>query len=116
MAGSSTANFHAWAEYMEPLIVTISHSLGREEAIRRLKPALAKASETFPALKVEHEVWTDNRLDFKIRALGQSAQGNIVVDERSVRCEVMLPWLLHKFASIAQKVLTTRGQALLEKK
>ena len=101
---------------MEPLVVTISHSLGREEALRRLKPALAKASDTFPALKIDQEIWTDNRLDFKIRAMGQVAQGNIVVDEKSARCEVMLPWLLHKFASVAQKVLTSRGQALLEKK
>ncbi len=101
---------------MEPLVVTISHSLGKEEALRRLKPALAKASETFPMLKVDQEIWTDNRLDFKIHAVGQSAAGNIQVEERSVRCEVMLPWLLHKFAGAVQKVLSTRGQALLEKK
>ena len=101
---------------MAPLIVTIQHSLGKDEAMRRLKPALAKASEMFPVLKVDEEIWADNRLHFKVRALGQAASGMIVVEEKSVRCQVMLPWLLHKFAAVAQKVLTTRGQALLEKK
>ena len=33
----------------EPLVVTIPHKLGREEALRRVKPALSKASESFPA-------------------------------------------------------------------
>ena len=34
----------------EPLIVTIPHKLGKEEALRRAKPALSKASESFPVL------------------------------------------------------------------
>jgi len=34
----------------EPLVVTIPHKLGKAEALRRVKPALGKASETFPVL------------------------------------------------------------------
>ena len=101
---------------MEPLIVTISHKLGKEEALRRMKPALSKASQTVPILSVDEEIWSGNRLDFKVRAFGQSATGNLLVEETSVRCEVRLPWLLHKFAAAVQKTLTGRGQALLEKK
>lgn len=101
---------------MDPLVVTISHSLGRQEALRRLKPALGKISDTFPVLTVEHEAWTGDRLDFRVRALGQVASGNIQVEDALVRCEVVLPWLLHSFATLARRVLTSRGQALLEKK
>jgi len=34
----------------EPLVVKIPHKLGREEALRRIKPALGKASSGFPML------------------------------------------------------------------
>jgi hypothetical protein len=40
----------------EPVVITISHKLGKEEALRRIKPALGSASQSFPVLKVEEEV------------------------------------------------------------
>jgi hypothetical protein len=100
----------------EPLVVTISHKLGREEALRRVKPALSKASESFPVLAVEHEVWSGDRMDFRVRAMGQVAVGNIQVGENDVRLEVTLPWLLHKFGQVVQKTIAGKGQILLEKK
>ena len=99
-----------------PLVITIAHKLGKEEALRRVKPALAKASESFPVLKVEEEVWSGDRLDFRVRALGQVAAGNVQVGDESVRLEVTLPWLLHKFGEAVQKAIAGRGRILLEKK
>ena len=99
----------------EPLVVMIPHKLGKEEAVRRIKPALSKASSSFPVLNVEQETWTGDRMDFRVRALGQIAAGRVDVTEDQVRLEVTLPWLLQKFA---ERVLTTiqgRGQVLLEK-
>jgi hypothetical protein len=100
----------------EPLVITIPHKLGKEEALRRVKPALGKASESFPILKVDEETWSGDRLDFKVRALGQLAVGNVQVDDDNVRLEVTLPWLLHKFGEVAQKTIGGRGRILLEKK
>jgi Putative polyhydroxyalkanoic acid system protein (PHA_gran_rgn) len=100
----------------EPLVVSIPHKLGKEEALRRIKPALGKASESFPVLKVEEEVWSEDRMDFRVRALGQVAAGNVQVRDDSVRLEVTLPWLLHKFAEAVQKTIAGRGRILLEKK
>ena len=100
----------------EPLVVTIPHKLGKEEALRRLRPALGKASQNFPALKVEEEVWSNERMDFRVRALGQVAAGNVQVAEDNVRLEVTLPWLLHKFAEAVQKTISGQGRVLLEKK
>jgi hypothetical protein len=34
----------------EPLVVTIPHKLGKEEALRRIEPALGNASQSFPVL------------------------------------------------------------------
>jgi Putative polyhydroxyalkanoic acid system protein (PHA_gran_rgn) len=79
----------------------LSLSIG-QEALRRVKPALGKASTSFPALKLE-EIWSGYRLDFRVRALGQVAAGNVQVGDDSVRLEVTLPWLLHKFGEAVQK-------------
>ena len=100
----------------DPLVITIPHKLGKEEALRRVKPALGKASESFPVLKVEEEVWSGERMDFKVRALGQVAAGNVEVADEGVRLEVTLPWLLHKFAEAVEKTIGGRGRILLEKK
>ena len=49
----------------EPLVITIPHKLGKDEALRRVKPPLGKASLNFLVLKVEEEVWSGDRLDFR---------------------------------------------------
>lgn len=100
----------------EPLIITISHKLGKEEALRRIKPALSSASRSFPVLMIEEEVWSGDRLVFRARALGQVAAGNVQVGEETVRLEVTLPWLLYKFAQAVQRTVEGRGRVLLEKK
>jgi hypothetical protein len=100
----------------QPLVITIAHKLGKEEALRRIRPALSKASQSFAVLKVEQEEWSGERLDFRVRALGQVAAGNVQVAEESVRLEVTLPWLLHKFGEAVQKTIQGRGRILLEKK
>ena len=99
-----------------PLVITISHELGKEEALRRIRPSLGKAAESFPVLKVDEEVWSDDRMDFRVRALGQIAVGNVQVADDNVRLEVTLPWLLHKFAEAVQTTISGRGRILLEKK
>ena len=84
----------------EPVVVILPHKLGKEEALRRVRPALSKASDSFPILKVEQEVWSGDRMDFRVQAMGQMAAGNIQVGDTQVRLEVTLPWLLHKFAEV----------------
>jgi putative polyhydroxyalkanoic acid system protein len=100
----------------EPLVVKIPHNLGKEEALRRIKPALGKASSSFPMLVVDEEAWAGDRMTFRVRALGQVASGGIDVGDDHVRLEVTLPWLLHKFAQVVQHTIAGRGRVLLEKK
>jgi hypothetical protein len=99
-----------------PLVVSIPHSLGREEATRRLKAGLARAASSMPVLKVDEERWEDNRMVFRVRALGQAATGHVDVDEDHVRVEVTLPWLLQRFAQAAQTMIRDRGRLLLTKR
>jgi hypothetical protein len=55
-------------------------------------------------------------LSFRVRAIGLVASGHIDVADDRVLLEVMLPWLLQKFAEVAQKSIKQRGNLLLEKK
>lgn len=71
--------------------------------MRRVKPALDKASSSFPVLAVEEETWSGDRLSFRVRALRQVAAGNVEMAEDHVQLEVTLPWLLHKFAQVVQQ-------------
>ena len=98
-----------------PLIVSIPHSLGREEATRRLKNGLTRAAASVPVIAVDEERWEDNHMIFRVRALGQVASGHLDVADDHVRVEVTLPWLLQRFAEVAQAAIQKRGNLLLTK-
>ncbi len=99
-----------------PLVVSIPHSLGREEATRRLKTGLTRAAASVRVLSVDEERWDGDRMIFRVRALGQAASGHLDVADDHVRLEVTLPWLLQRFAQAAQTAIRNRGQLLLTKK
>ena len=99
-----------------PLIVSIPHGLGREEATRRLKAGLTRAATSVPVLTVDEERWEGDRMDFRVRALGQAASGHLDVADDHVRLEVTLPWLLQRFAEVAQVAIKNRGNLLLTKR
>jgi hypothetical protein len=101
----------------KPLVVTIPHRLGQDEATRRLKTGLRGAQEKFGQfLSIQEETWTGNRLQFRVSALAQTASGIIDVLDDHVRLEVTLPWLLAKVAATIQPLIRKEGTLLLEKK
>ena len=101
----------------EPLVVTIPHRLGKDEALRRIRDGLGRAKAEFAwVLTLEQETWTGDRLTFAAKAMGQRANGTIDVTETGVRLEVTLPWLLARFAQAAQRVIGQKGTLMLEKK
>jgi putative polyhydroxyalkanoic acid system protein len=111
---------HLFGEEMKnmpaPLIVSIPHQLGREEAIRRLRGGLARTASSFPVLKVDEERWDNDRMIFRVRAMGQAASGHVDVEDDHVRLEVTLPWLLQRFAEVAKAAISHRGNLLLTKR
>ena len=99
-----------------PLVVSIPHSLGREEAVRRLQSGLRSAALKVPVLTVDEERWDGDCMNFRVRALGQAAAGKVDVADDHVRIEVTLPWLLLRFAEAAQAAIKLRGKLLLTKR
>jgi hypothetical protein len=101
----------------KPLIVSVPHQLGKTEARRRLRSGLAGVGTRFAhLLVVEKEVWAGDRLDFRVRSLGQAVNGTIEVAEDHVRLEVDLPWILGVMAEKLAPILRKEGTVLLEKK
>lgn len=99
-----------------PLIISISHSLGKDEALRRLRPGLTRMTSSLPVLTVEEEAWSGDRLEFRVKALGQSASGAMDVADDHVRIELRLPWLLQRLAESIRGAIQTRGHILLGNK
>jgi hypothetical protein len=100
----------------QPLVVSLPHRLGKDEAVRRLRGGLGRAAQSFPVLTVDEEKWTGDVMSFRVRALGQAASGTVDVQQDHVVLTVVLPWLLQKFADLAQAAIRSRGTILLEKK
>jgi hypothetical protein len=101
----------------KPLVVSIPHRLGKDEAVRRLKSGLGNAQANYSNLfAMQEEVWTGDRLQFRVSALGQVASGSIDVADDHVNLEVYLPWLLAKVAAAIQPLVRKEGTLLLEKK
>ena len=101
----------------EPLVVTVPHKLGKEEAVRRLKSGLGRVHHNFGGVfTLAEQTWSGDRLEFAARALGQTASGAIDVADDHVRIELQLPWMLAKLARNAQALIRKQGQLMLEKK
>lgn len=99
----------------EPLVVTISHRLGREEAKRRIASHLdAIRVEVARWVKTLDYSWTDDRVDFRAVLLLQTITGRLEIGDDFVRIELFLPRLLHLVAGRIAGRIEQRGAALLE--
>lgn len=101
----------------QPLIVSIPHKLGKDEAIRRMKAGLESAKTQYAHLiQINEEIWSGDRLAFSVTAMKQQASGTLDVADDHVKLEVTLPWLLAGLAHGAQAMIQARATHMLEKK
>jgi hypothetical protein len=101
----------------KPLVVSIPHRLGKDEALRRMKAGFGSVRSNYGhMLTVQQEVWTGDHLQFSISAMGQAAGGTIDVADDHVRLEVTLPWLLAAVAEKFAPLIRKEGTLMLEKK
>lgn len=101
-----------------PIVVTVPHSLGRNEARARVAAGLDALEQQIAGIGLTRfqKAWSDDRLEFSARALGQIVAGRIDVSEECLRIEVDLPGLLGGFAERVRAKLAESGRLLLEKK
>ena len=99
----------------EPITVTISHRLGRDEAKRRIENGLSRIEAELAAYVRSLEYsWDQYALQFRVSALMQTITGRIEVYDEFVRVELGLPALLHLVAKRIVGQIESRGAALLE--
>ena len=100
-----------------PLVVSIPHSLGKAEALRRLQGGVGQLKTTLgDKLTSIEDTWSGDRMDFRVGALGQTVSGHLDVMDDTVRLEVVLPWVLQIFAEKAKGYIERQGTLMLEKK
>jgi hypothetical protein len=98
-----------------PLIVSIPHRLGRQQATDRLKNGLDRASRDFAQIIcIDQHVWNGDVLTFGVSTLGQHASGRLGVLDDSMRLEVTLPGLLAKVAERVLPTIEQKGRLLLD--
>lgn len=100
----------------DPIVLTISHQLGRDEAKRRLDNGLGYIRGQLAAFVSSIEYgWTDYQLDFGLTAMRQNIVGRIDVEDRLVRVELGLPLLLNLLSKRIVNRIRREGLALLDK-
>ncbi len=78
---------------MPRLALEIAHSLGSEEAAKRLKDKLTSAlAEHGEHMSDFREEWLDHTLSFAFKAMGMAVSGRVAVEPARVDMSVELPF------------------------
>lgn len=99
----------------EPIVITVSHRLGRDEAKRRLDSKLSDIRAQLAGIGSAIDyAWTNYRLDFGLLAMRQRIVGRIDIEDKLVRVELALPFLLRLLANRIIGRVQTEGSRLLD--
>jgi Putative polyhydroxyalkanoic acid system protein (PHA_gran_rgn) len=108
------------AAMTKPVSVSIPHSLGKDEARRRLQEGFVRIRQQLSGGLVEMVSFNDrlegDRLHFEGGAIGQRISGRLDVLADSVQIQLDLPDLLALIAERITGRLKKETQVLLEKK
>ena len=100
----------------QPLVVSIPHRLGRQEAKRRLDGGIARLRPELAGLVSTLDYsWDQDRLNFHASAMWQTITGAIEVLDDAIRIEIDLPWMMQLLADTIAKRVRGHGAAMLEK-
>jgi hypothetical protein len=98
----------------DPIIVTVPHGLGKDQALARIKAALAEARVAQAAyFTVAEENWDDSRLRFRVNLLGLPCTGQLVVGDKDATLEFQLSWYLAHIRDSARAYAQAAGAKTL---
>ena len=98
----------------QPIEVDLPHSLGKDEARRRIANNIHKLQEHIPGGAQVQSGWSGDQLNLDVAAMGQSVAAQIDVQETKVHLKVLLPPMLGMFSGMIQAALQKKGDVLLE--
>jgi putative polyhydroxyalkanoate system protein len=107
-----------------PVSVTIPHTLGKEEARRRIEAGfgemrqkmLGGAAGMMAKMFTITDQWEGDQLQFEGSGMGQKLTGRLDVREDAVQIQIDLPDMLAAIADKVTGTLKAEAQKLLEKK
>jgi hypothetical protein len=83
----------------KPIVVTVPHRLGRDEAKRRLLSGLEQVDRQIASAHASLEYsWEEYRINFSVMAMRQLLVGHTDVEDENIRIEIRLPLLLYMLA------------------
>lgn len=99
-----------------PLVVSIPHRLGRQEAKRRVDAGVSRLGPELGAVVGGLDYsWNADTLNFRAAAMWQTITGRIEVLDDAVRVEIDLPWMMRLLGDTITKRVRGRARAMLEK-
>ena len=100
----------------QPLVVSIPHRLGRQEAKRRVDAGVSRLGPELGAVVGSLDYsWNADTLNFRAAAIWQTITGRIEVLDDAVRVEIDLPWMMRLLGDTITKRVRGRALAMLEK-
>ena len=100
----------------QPLVVSIPHRLGRQEAKRRVDAGVSRLGPELGAVVGGLDYsWNADTLNFRAAAMWQTITGRIEVLDDTVRVEIDLPWMMRLLGDTITKRVRGRALAMLEK-
>lgn len=98
----------------QPIEVDLPHTLGREEARRRIANNVHQLKDHIPGGAQVQSGWAGDQLNLDVAAMGQQVTATIDVEDSKLRLKVLLPGMLGMFAGPIQAMLRKKGGKLLE--
>lgn len=98
----------------QPIEVDLPHTLGKDEARRRIANNVHKLQEHIPGGAQVNSGWSGDKLNLDIAAMGQQVAATIDVEDDKVKLRVLLPPMLGMFSGMIQAALRRKGDVLLE--
>jgi Putative polyhydroxyalkanoic acid system protein (PHA_gran_rgn) len=96
------------------IVITLPHSLGAEEAKRRIAERIELLRRDYIDKLAYSEVsWNGDTADLRVVALGQTVTAKIFVMSDSLRIEVQLPWILAALTNKIQGALKSNAEESL---
>ncbi len=100
----------------KPVTVTVSHELGREAALDRIRNGFDRFGDGLGfGVKLDQD-WQGDTLHFGAKAMGQSIKGQVEVFDEHVSITLLLPALLAGLAEMIGGRVKEQGTLMLEKK
>ena len=99
---------------MAKISLTVTHDLGREEALQRLQSESDMLKRTFgDSVSNLQENWSDSTLDFSLVAYGMTVSGDVLVDAAEVITNIKLPLAASMFKGTIEGRVRERLEKLL---